>query len=257
MKSHLRPVSAILSIVVALLVGLGVGGGPLDAADNTANRFDSNDRKEIGEIIKSYLIEHPEMMLEMQDALVKKEKENQAEKVRSAVAEILSGSNNSIGGSADGDVTIIEFFDYNCDPCRKARSHVEKLVDADKKLRFVFMEHPIFSRGSVEASQVALAAKRQQKYWEFYQAMLAHKGTADRESALKVAESLDLDMEKLKTDMESDEVTDELVRSKRLAEKIGIIGTPHFIVGGQSFIGSSDLHDRITATAAALRKNSP
>ena len=123
-------------------------------------------------------------------------------------------------------------------------------------MRVVFKELPILSKGSEEAAKVALAAKRQGKYWEFHQAMLSSKGQANEASALKIAESLGLDMEKIKTDMASDEVKNELGDMKALAKKMGVNGTPHFLVGDKSIPGApEDLHDQLEKLVTEFRKN--
>src|SRR5690606_2919987 len=118
--------------------------------------------------------------------------------------------NSSVAGDPNGDITVVEFFDFNCGYCRRGLPEVQKLIASDAKVRVVFKELPILSKGSEEAAKVALAAKRQGKYWEFHQAMLSSKGQANEASSLKVAESLGLDMAKLKADMASDAVSQEL-----------------------------------------------
>jgi protein-disulfide isomerase len=123
-------------------------------------------------------------------------------------------------------------------------------------LRVVFVDLPFKAKGSEEASKVALAAKRQGKYWEFYQAMLGNQGPANEVSALKVAGSLGLDMDRLKSDMMSDAIKGELDHAKGLAENIGVLGTPHFLAGDKSFAGApDDLQGRLQAIASDLRKN--
>ena len=134
----------------------------------------------------------------------------------------------------------IEFFDYNCGYCKKAFGDVAKLVDKDKKVRLILKEFPILSKGSEEAAKVALAAKMQGKYWEFHRAMLESQGQANEASALRVAEKLGLDMPRLKKDMASAEVKKEIEDTRKLATKMGIQGTPHFIVGDRIIPGAPE-----------------
>ncbi|MGL4398188.1 MAG: DsbA family protein, partial [Hyphomicrobium sp.] len=119
-----------------------------------------------------------------------------------------------------------------------------------------FKELPILSKGSEETAKVALAAKRQGKYWEFHQAMLSVKGQANEASAFKVAEGLGIDMDKLKADTKGTAVSEELDQMKALAKKMGISGTPHFLVGDRSIPGApEDLHDQLNALVADFRKS--
>jgi len=222
--------------------------------------FTDEQKKALGEIIKDYLLKNPDVMIDVQNALDEKVQKEQDSKLKSFMAEngktIYRSPNSSVAGDADGDITVVEFFDFNCGYCKRGLPEVQKLIQGDKKVRFVFKELPILSKGSEEAARVALAAKRQGKYWEFHQVMLGSKGQANEASALKVAEGLGLDMDKLRTDMASDAVKNELEDMKALAKKIGINGTPHFLVGDKSIPGApEDLHDQLEALVGEFRKN--
>ena len=222
--------------------------------------FSDEQKKALGEIIKDYLVKNPEVMIEVQNALDEKVEKLQSAKLKSFMAEngktIYRSPNSSVAGDPDGDITVVEFFDFNCGYCKRGLPEVQKLIQDDKKVRVVFKELPILSKGSEEAAKVALAAKRQGKYWEFHQAMLGSKGQANEASALKVADSLGLDMGKLKTDMASDAVKTELDDMKALASKMGINGTPHFLVGDKSIPGApEDLHDQLEKLVTEFRKD--
>lgn len=222
--------------------------------------FTDGQKKAIGEIIKDYLIKNPEVMFDVQNALDEKVEKEQSAKLKTFMAtngkEIYRSPNSSVAGDPNGDITVVEFFDFNCGYCKRGLHEVQKLIQDDTKVRFVFKELPILSKGSEDASKVALAAKRQGKYWEFHQAMLGSKGQANEASALKVAESLGLDMAKIKTDMASTEVKDELDSMKALARKMGINGTPHFLVGDKAIPGApEDLHDQLEKLVTEFRKD--
>jgi protein-disulfide isomerase len=222
--------------------------------------FTDEQKKTIGEIIKDYLVKNPDVMIEVQNALDEKLEKQQNAKLKTFMAEngkaIYRSPNSSVAGDPKGDITVVEFFDFNCGYCKRGLPEVQKLINDDKKVRVVFKELPILSKGSEEAAKVALAAKRQGKYWEFHQAMLGSKGQANEASALKVAESIGLDMGKIKTDMASDAVKNELDDMKALASKIGINGTPHFLVGDKSIPGApEDLHDQLEKLVTEFRKN--
>lgn len=221
--------------------------------------FSDEQKKAIGELIKDYLVKNPEVMIDIQNALEVKLEAEQTEKLKAFMAEnakdIYRNPDSPVAGNPDGDITVVEFFDYNCGYCKRGLSEVQKLIDSDKRVRFVFKELPILSKGSEEAAKVALAAKRQGKYWEFHQAMLTQKGIANEASSLKVAEGLGLDMTKLKADMVGASVRDELEHMKQLAQKLGVNGTPHFLVGDKAIPGApEDLHNQLEALVADFRK---
>jgi protein-disulfide isomerase len=183
----------------------------------------------------------------------------QAEKLKSVVAEnaaeIYRQPNASVAGNAEGDITVAEFFDYNCGYCKRGLADVVKLVESDPKVRVVFKELPILSKGSEEASHVALAARKQGKYWELHRALLEAKGHVNEAAALRIAEKLGLDMDKLKQDMASPEVKAEVEKSEALAKKLGVNGTPHFLIGDRAIPGApDDLYEQLARNVGELRK---
>jgi protein-disulfide isomerase len=243
---------------------IGIAGQPARAepvaptAGGTV--FTDEQKKALGEIIRDYLIKNPEVMIDVQTALDEKVEKEQDARLKAFMAEnskaIYRNPDSSVAGDPNGDITVVEFFDFNCGYCKRGLPEVQKLIESDKKVRFVFKELPILSKGSEEAAKVALAAKRQGRYWDFHQKMLGAKGQANMTSALAVAQSLGLDMEKLKADIESDAVKNELEDMKALAKKIGINGTPHFLVGDKSIPGApEDLHDQLETLVSEFRKN--
>ena len=184
----------------------------------------------------------------------------QAEKLKVAIAEnsreIYRDPKADTAGNANGDITVVEFFDYNCGYCKRSLHDVIKLVGDDPNVRVVFKELPILSKGSEEASRVAIAAGRQGKYWDMHKAMLEAKGQMNEANALAIATKLGLDMEKLKKDMASPEVADEIKKSEALAKKMGVNGTPHFLVGDRAIPGApEDLHDQLANHIKDLRKS--
>lgn len=221
--------------------------------------FTDEQKKALGDIVRDYLIKNPEVLFEVQNALDEKSQKEQDAKLKDFMTknakEIYRAAGSSVAGDPNGDVTVVEFFDYNCGYCKRGLPEVQRLIHDDKKVRFVFKELPILSTGSLEAARVALAAKKQGKYWEFHQAMLGSKGQANEASALKIAEALGLDMAKVKADMASDAVKSELQSDLLLAKQLGINGTPHFLVGAKSIPGApDDLHDQLEALVSGYRK---
>jgi protein-disulfide isomerase len=233
--------------------------GATKAAEPAA--FTPEQKQAIEKIIKSYLVANPEVFLEVQTALEEKMEKDQAQKFKVAItenaAEIYRQPNSAIAGNANGDITVVEFFDYNCGYCKRGLHDVVKLVESDPKVRLVFKELPILSKGSQEASHVALAARQQGKYWEVHRALLSAKGHVDEASALKIVEGLNigLDMDKLKKDMAAPEVTAEIEHSEALAKKLGVNGTPHFLVGDRAIPGApDDLYDQLSHHVTDMRK---
>jgi protein-disulfide isomerase len=216
-------------------------------------------RKEIEAIIKDYLLNNPEIMLEIQNALEAKMDKLQAERtaavIKGSATEIFRPAFSPVVGNAKGDVPIVEFFDYNCGYCKRAFGDVTKLIEKEKQVRFILKELPILSKGSEEASKVALAAKMQGKYWEFHRAMLESQGQANEAAALRVAEKVGVDMARLKKDMASPDIQKEIDETRALATKLGIQGTPHFMVADRIIPGAPEnLLERMATLVAEVRK---
>ncbi|MFT3731698.1 MAG: DsbA family protein [Hyphomicrobium sp.] len=252
---------AFLAFAVLAASHFGNGAARADTVAPTAGGkvFTDEQKKALGDIIKDYLVKNPEIMFEIQNALDEKSQKEQDAKLKAFMATnaktIYRSAGSSVAGDPNGDVTVVEFFDYNCGYCKRGLPEVQKLIEGDKKVRFVFKELPILSKGSEEAARVALAAKLQGKYWEFHQALLGSKAQANEASALKVAESLGLDMNKIKADMASDAVKNELQSDLQLAKQLGVNGTPHFLVGDKSIPGApDDLHDQLEGLVSGYRK---
>lgn len=222
-------------------------------------QFSPDQQHAIQAVIKDYLMANPEILIEMQGALEAKMAREDAEKTKQLVAqnaqEIYHHPNAPTAGNPDGDITIAEFFDYNCGYCKRGFPDVRKLVDTDKNVRVVFKEFPILSEESEQASKVALAARMQGKYWEVHQDLIGTKGRVDEAVALKIAEKHGLDMVKLKADMNSPEVKGEIDRVKDLAKKMAINGTPHFLVGDKAIGGAPEnLYELLEGYVTDLRK---
>jgi protein-disulfide isomerase len=210
--------------------------------------------------VKDYLIANPEVFLEVQSALEAKLEKEQAEKTRAAISEnakdLYRHPNAAVAGNPNGDITVVEFFDYNCGYCKRAFGDIAKLIEKDKNVRVVFAELPIIRDESEPVSRIALAAKLQGKYWELHRELINTKGLVSEAVALKVAEKVGLDVAKLKADMASAEVKGELDRVKGLAKRMGINGTPHFLVGDRTVGGAPEnLLEMLQAHVAELRKD--
>lgn len=196
--------------------------------------FNDDQKKEIGEIVRAYLLEHPEVLLEVSKELEARQDAEDAKKREAALADnadqIFRSPHDLVGGNPKGDVTVVEFFDYNCAWCKKGFPEVMNLIDQDKKVRLVMKEFPIFGGDSDYAAMAALASGKQGKYWEFHMALLAHEGKVTRAVVDEIAAEKGLDVKKMKADMESPEIAKVISENHKLAEKLNISGTPAFVV---------------------------
>jgi protein-disulfide isomerase len=215
---------------------------PASPAAKAGDAFSPEQRKAIEGIIKDYLIANPEVMLEIQTALESRMEELQAKRLQAAISaqseQIFRSPGAPIAGNPKGDITVVEFFDYNCGYCKRAFGDVAKLIEQDKSVKLVLKELPILSKGSEEGTRVALAAKAQGKYWEVHRALINLRGQVTEQTALAAAEKAGLDMAKLKTDMKGDAVSEEIGRVRQLAQTMGIQGTPHFLVADRAIAGA-------------------
>ncbi len=148
-------------------------------------------------------------------------------------------------GNKDGDVTFVEFFDYNCGYCKRAMADMLDLMKSDQKLKVVLKEFPVLSAGSVEAAQVAVAVRMQdptgKKYLDFHQKLLGGRGQADKAHALQAAKDAGVDMARLDKDLASPEVKATIDENFKLAEAMGMNGTPSYVIGKQVVVGAIGL----------------
>jgi protein-disulfide isomerase len=181
--------------------------------------------------------------------LEKRQATADAEKHKAAIKDneqtLLSSNRHVVLGNPQGDTTLVEFFDYNCGFCKKAMADMLDLLKNDPKLKIVLKEFPVLGEGSVQAAQVAVAVRMQdktgKKYLDFHQKLLGGRGQADRAHAVAVAKEVGLDMTRLEKDMASDEVKASLEESFKLADALGLSGTPSYVVGSDILIGAVGL----------------
>ena len=224
-------------------IALAVCGAPAAAS---AQSFNEAQRGEIQKIMKDYLLSHPEVLEEVSAELTKRQAAAEAEKHEAAVSANASTIFNSprgvTVGNKDGDVTFVEFFDYNCGYCKRAMSDMLDMMKADPKLKVVLKEFPVLGPGSVEAAQVAVAVRMQdptgKKYLDFHQKLLGGRGQADKAHAMAAAKEAGLDVAKLEKDLTSPEVRATIEENFKLAESMGMNGTPSYVIGKQVIIGA-------------------
>jgi protein-disulfide isomerase len=196
--------------------------------------FDEAQKKEIGEIVREYLLQNPEILIDVSKELETRQKiaedKKREETLAASAKDMFKSPDDLVAGNPDGDVTMVEFFDYNCSWCKKGMPEVLSLIEKDKNLRVVMKEFPIFGGDSDYAAMAALASNKQGKYWEFHLALLGHEGKLTRESIDQIAEAQGLDLAKLKTDMQLPEIAQIIARNQKLAQDLAISGTPAFII---------------------------
>jgi protein-disulfide isomerase len=241
MKLDPRPfAAALLGLTLALPA----------AAPARAQSFSADQRGEIEVIIKEYLLGHPELLQEVMTELEKRQATAETEKHRAAVAEysaaIFTSPRQVTLGNPQGDVTVVEFFDYNCGYCKRAMSDMLDLMKDDGKLRFVLKEFPVLGEGSVQAAQVAAAVRMQdksggKKYLEFHQKLLGGRGPADKARALAAAKESGFDVARIEKDIGSDEVKATIEENFKIAEALGLNGTPSYVVGNDVVVGAVGL----------------
>ena len=211
-----------------------------------AQSFSDAQRGEIERIIKEYLVAHPEVLQEAINELEKRQTAAETEKQVAGVRqhkEVLFNSSHQVTlGNPQGDVTMVEFFDYNCGYCKRALADMLQLLKTDPKLKVVLKEFPVLGPGSKEAAEVAVAARMQDKtgkrYLDFHQKLLGGRGPADKAHALAAAKEAGFDMARIEKDITSDEVKATLEENMRVADAIGLNGTPSYIIGADVVVGA-------------------
>ncbi|GLQ18569.1 DsbA family protein [Maritalea porphyrae] len=217
------------------------------------------DTSDLGPAIESYLMANPSILQRMSVALQAETERTQNEQARVALAslqsQIYDDPDHVVLGNPNGDVTLVEFFDYNCGFCRQALADVMQLLDEDKNVRVILKEFPILSQGSVDAARIAVLVQREKdvSYLDFHTQLFASRGQIDKGAALKAAQSLGLNPVDLELQMGDQSVTDVISRSYQLAEALGISSTPNFIVGDELLRGAVGI-DEMREKVKNMRK---
>lgn len=222
-----------------------------------ASGFTDAQKTQIEEVVKNLLTsKEPGIVMTAVKEFQRKQEEETTLKSKEALAkhkDKLALATDPFVGNAKGDVTVVEFFDYNCGYCKKANPTVRKLIEEDKNVRLVYKEFPILAESSRTAAKAALAAGKQNRYADFHNALMEHKGQLSDDVVMEIAGKLGLDKEKLKKDMEAPDVTAQLAANQELGVSIGARGTPTFVIGEKLFPGALELEDLKTQIAEARK----
>ncbi len=193
----------------------------------------------IQKIIKDFLIKNPDFVKSTLDnykiTLETKKKQN-------AINQLNDIDNPRIF-QKHADVTVYEFFDYNCGYCKSVVKTIMNILSEDKKINFVFVEFPILSKQSYIAAKAALASKKQGLYNEFHLALMNIKGRVDDEKLFSIAKKVGLDINKLKIDMSNPKIEKHLIQNRQVAKLLGLNGTPAFIIGDIIYPGALDVNN--------------
>ena len=240
-------------LVAALLLGMSTAL-PLPAA-----ALDDAQKQEFGAFIREYLLANPELIEEMSQALeIKKEAESRV-MAQAAISEnseaIFNAPEDIVLGNPDGDVTVVEFYDYNCGFCKRAMNDMVAMLDKDPNIRFVLKEFPILGPDSLAAHRVAMSFRMlaPEKYGDFHIELLSSDLRATEARAIEVAKSFGVDEEALKQGMNDPAIDQSIRQTYDLANALGISGTPSFVIGDEAVFGAVG-EDALLAKVANMRQ---
>ena len=228
-----------LIATTALALSLALPAQAMDLTELT-----DAERAQFRAEVRAYLLSNPEVIMEAVELLQQREAEATAQADESLVAdnadEIFNDGYSFAGGNPDGDITVVEFMDYRCGYCKRAFEEVEKLVGGDGNIRFIVKEFPILGEQSVLASRYAVATKQvagMDSYKEIHDALMSLNGDVTLPALRRLAETFDLDSAAIEAQMDSPEVTAQITKTRELAQKLKITGTPTFVVGDELLRG--------------------
>ena len=213
---------------------------------------------EIKQLALEAILENPEIIRQAITLLQQRDEASSATQVQALLSEqrtlLERDPNAPVIGNNKGDVTVIEFFDYNCPYCKRAWSELNTVMAQDPDVRVVLREWPILGEASVYATRASLAARKQGRYVDFHNALMASKGRAQPASVMAIAKSVGLDTAQLKADMKSPEIDEHIETSMRLARALNFSGTPAYIIGdalAPGMVAADELKNMIAQARAA------
>lgn len=243
-------------LAAAVVVLVGLHAAPLRAAESALT---PEQTKAIQELIRQYLREHPEILVEAIQAIRTKQEAAEQAKVRDALkdrrTDIERDSNSPVGGNPNGDVTVVEFFDYRCGFCKRVHPTIAELLKSDANVRLVYKEFPILGPESVVAARAALATFKLNpaKYAAYHDALMTARGNLTPEKVFAIATDAGLDPKTIAKRMDEPDIARIIAANLALAEELGINGTPSFVIGNKIVPGAVDL-DTLKKLIAEARK---
>lgn len=237
----------VFRIAVAAVAASAFSIAAWGAAPSTAPRpapAPMPNKAAIEKIVHDYLLAHPEILIQMSNALQAKQAADQQREQVAALAQVglaklLDPKVAYVVGPANAKVTIVEFFDYRCPHCKTSLPAIKALLARDKNVRFAFVEYPILTADSMLAAQAAVAARRQSgpKYMAFHFALMSTNGDLPRERILGIARGAGLDVARLQRDMQDATTLASIKASQDLAQRLHLDGTPSFVINNKVVVG--------------------
>ncbi len=238
-------------VLAATILAALTLAGPASAQTTTL------DRAAIEKIVREYLVKNPDVIVEAIEEYQRREAAQKGDRARLALTErkkdLLADSMTPVGGNPKGDITVVEFFDYNCGYCKRAHPTLKAVLAADPNVRVIYKEFPILTEESRIAARIALAAARQGKYMEMHAALMEIRGAMSRDRMMEAAREIKLDMDRLVKDMDHADVVANLAATADLARAVGVEGTPAFVIGDQLIPGAVDAKTMKAAIAKARK----
>jgi protein-disulfide isomerase len=222
-----------------------------------ATGLTDDQKAEVAALVRTTLVAEPDILEEASVALEARRSEQEAERQSEAIVQLsdqlFRSDSDHVAGDVNGDITLVEFFDYNCPYCRRAMQDVLTLMGSDPNLRVVFKEFPVLSQESEDAALIAVAVQRQgDKYFEFHRKLMELEGYIDEQVARRVATEVGVDMAKLDEDLKDPAIREVIDSNRSLGDNVGINGTPAYVVGDRVLVGAAPVQE-IAAAIAEIR----
>lgn len=216
-------------------------------------------KAQIETLIRSYIIAHPEILLEAQQALEAKAETARLDQIKVFIEKhkvaLYQQPDDLVLGNPKGDIAIVEFFDYNCPHCKRTWGAMEARLKAEPRLKIILKIMPYITKDSARVGMLAVASRNQGKFPAFHAALMASKGQATEHSALRLAGSLGIDVEKLKADADKDAVKSVVTRADDLSKTLNLQGSPFFFIDGRHIAGApDDLEAKLDEAIEAVAK---
>ena len=225
-----------------------------------ASEFTATQKSEIESIVRSYLLEHPEVLREVAVELENKQQQEETDLHRQAIEKnrsaLFNSPFNAVAGNLGGKITLVEFFDYNCGYCKRALGDLNNLMKTEPDLRVVLTDFPVLGPDSVEAARVAAAVRKQisgAKFFDFHQKLLSSRGHVGKDQALAVARDMGLDMARVQKDMNDASVHEGLAQNIQVGDALGLNGTPSYVIGDEAIVGAVG-YDQLKARVVSMAK---
>lgn len=223
----------LLTVAILLVISGGVFF-MIGLTTNNQSNVENLNQDQVNAYIREYLLSNPEIIPEAVEVL--RSRQNASALMESE--ELLYNDGYShIAGNENGDITIVEFYDYNCGYCKQVPEHIAQLIEEDQNVKIIFKELPILAESSQYASVAAMASMKQGKFMDFHSALMKNKRQLTEELILQIARDSGVNEAKLLEDMADPEIETNLMKNKYLVQNIGISGTPGFVIGTQVIPG--------------------